>query len=781
MINIRTKMILAFLATVVICLTAAFVISLAGYRLIVFGIAASADNNNEQVSGIQYISGLISLEQQIAARTVINSDISSKEEFIKNNEQISALIDKLSINSNRKDADELKKLKVTSSQYMSTFVDKIVNGVQQSDRSELDTLLKTCKADYEALSGQEQRLKDLLGSRASTRLDNFASLLENAAAGAGKQSDAILKLSENVKTAKGNLNILAETPALDEEGNVNAEFSNRLENIKLALDAIDNDGTVLSQLSDEAADLPDKVDLAGIKSDVFFLESVNLLRQDTGKMMIDSMDILVNGGELPQTYTAALAEALRKIETLDKVSTPNDKALLNSIGTAVKALDEKLRQINGKYKLIIDVKLDKSYEELSMLYDQQMQSVSGLEASFKQYLAEDVRKSNELKSVLVWSLAGLALVSLLIGMLIALVLSRNIVKPLKSITSLLGKAESGDLTVRTSVYGRDEIGILSEKVNRVLDSRQKMVEQVASTTGDIGVLRKKLTELFHHSRDNAGKVHNSIKSVVEGTKAGGKRPKVNIDGINELAAGVGDFSAAADKVVRDGMKAIEAAITGEKSVEEAGDAIKNVTGTVREIADSINQLDESSNKIGIITNTITEIASKTNLLALNAAIEAARAGQQGKGFTVLADEIRKLAEGSNKAAGEIKALIAEIQKRIGFAVDRIGQGVSGVDEGVARITNAKENIYEITEAIKFVIESLKSAAASLQSRKIKADELIKLVEGINGSAGMSAAAGNLAETELEKQKEALRQMEEMSGRLDEISDSMNRVLEQFKL
>ena len=258
----------------------------------------------------------------------------------------------------------------------------------------------------------------------------------------------------------------------------------------------------------------------------------------------------------------------------------------------------------------------------------------------------------------------MALVSLLIGMLIALLLSRNIVKPIKNITSLLGRAESGDLTVRTSVGSRDEIGMLSEKVNRVLDSQQKMVEQVASTTGDIGILRKKLAELFHHSRDNAGKVHSSVKSAVEGIKADGKRPDINIKGINELAAGVGDFSAATDKVVKDGMKAIEAAITGEKSVEEAGDAIKNVTGTVREIADSINQLDASSNKIGIITNTITEIASKTNLLALNAAIEAARAGQQGKGFTVLADEIRKLAEGSNKAAGEIKALIAEIQKRI---------------------------------------------------------------------------------------------------------------------
>ena len=781
MINIRTKMVLAFLITVVICLAAAFVISFAGYKLIVSDIAASAVNNNEQVNVIQNISNLLNLQQQIAAQSVINSDVSSKEEFSKNNEQVSALIDKLSSNSKGEDAVELKKLKETSGQYMSLFLDKIVSGILQSDRTGLDSQLKSYKSDYEALLKQEQQLKDLLDERASSRLDSFAGMLENVAVGAGKQSAAILKLSENVKALKGNMSILAQTPALDAGGNANADFTNRLESLKLGLDAVDNDGTILSQLSDEAVDLLERIDLASVKSDIFFLESMNLLIHNTRSMMTWPMDMLVSGGELTQAYAAASEEAGKNIETLEKVVTKEDKALLESIGSAVKALNEKFVQIHENYKIVTGVKLYKSYEELTMLYEQQQQSLSALEASFRQYLAADVKESNELKIVLLWSLAVMALVSLLSGMFIAFILSRNILKPIKSITNLLGRAESGDLTVRTSVPGRDEIGMLSEKVNRVLDSQQKVVEQVASTSGDIGVLRKKLTELFHHSSDNAGKARSGVRSAIEGIKAEGKRPKANIKGINELAAEVGDFSAAADKAVRDGMKAIEAAITGEKSVEEAGDAIKNVTGTVREIADSINQLDASSNKIGIITNTITEIATKTNLLALNAAIEAARAGQQGKGFTVLADEIRKLAEGSNKAAGEIKALIAEIQKRISFAVDRIGEGVSGVDEGVVSISKARENIYDITESIKFVIESLKSAAASLQSRKFTVDEMIKLMEGMNGSSEFSSAAGEFVEAELEKQKEALRQMEEMSGRLDDISDNMNRVIERFKI
>ncbi len=781
MINIRTKLVLAFLITVVICLSAASGISFAGYKLIVSGIVASADNNNRQVDGVQEINELVGSQQQMAAKAVIASDLSSKEEFAKINEQVGALIDRLALNSGGKDADELKKLKEANKQYTALFLDGILPGILQSDRAELDSLINTAIADHEALLQQELQLQELLKSRAASRLSSFASLLENASAGAGKQSEALAKLSGNVEALKAGMEALAGIQAVDGEGNANADFVKQWESLRLGLEAINSDGTALSLLSGEAADLLDRIDLESVKSDMFFLESMNSLVHNTRSMMVCSMEALASGGELPPAFGEASEEAAKNIEVLEKVVTNKDGALLTAISSGVAALGGKLADIHERYKTISGVQLDRSYESFSTLYEQQWQSLEGLEASFKQYLAEDVEKSNELKNVLLWSLAAMTLISLLIGMLIALLLSRSILKPIRNLSVQLGRAESGDITARTSVDSRDEIGILSEKVNSVLDSRQKMVEQVASTSGDIGILRKTLAELFRHSRDNAGRIYSSVKSVMDGIKTEGKRPDINLEGITELATGVGDFSAATDRVVKDGMKAIEAAIFGEKSVEEAGDAIKNVTGTVREIAGSIHQLDESSNRIGIITNTITEIASKTNLLALNAAIEAARAGQQGKGFTVLADEIRKLAEGSNKAAGEIKALIAEIQKRIGFAVERIGEGVSGVDEGVARINKARESIYAITESIRFVLESLKTAASAVQSRKFTTDELRKLAEGVNGTSEMSAAAGELVEVELEKQKEAVRQMEEMSARLDEISENMNKVLEQFKI
>jgi len=227
------------------------------------------------------------------------------------------------------------------------------------------------------------------------------------------------------------------------------------------------------------------------------------------------------------------------------------------------------------------------------------------------------------------------------------------------------------------------------------------------------------------------------------------------------------------------MKAIEIAVNGEKSVQEAEEVIRNVTDTVKQIAASINELEDSSDKIGNITDTITEIASKTNLLALNAAIEAARAGQQGQGFTVLAEEIRKLSERSNAAAKEIRNLINEIQARIRYAVDRIGDGVAGVDEGVGKINRARNSILEMTEMIGQIVDTLRTAADAISSRQDNTAELAGTISTIEKAASQTVASGKDLDAELELQQKTLKEMEAVTEKLDEVTEALNGLLEKF--
>ena len=305
-----------------------------------------------------------------------------------------------------------------------------------------------------------------------------------------------------------------------------------------------------------------------------------------------------------------------------------------------------------------------------------------------------------------------------------------------------------------------------------------MLEQVRTTSTSIGKLRNSLVELFSHSRENTGKVSKGFRSIMDGLMA-----VIKTSG-TETAAAADDtdiIAATAGKAVEDGIKAIEIAANGERSVQEAEEVIRNVTDAVKQIAASINELEDSSGKIGNITDTITEIASKTNLLALNAAIEAARAGQQGKGFTVLAEEIRKLSERSNAAAKEIRHLISEIQERIQYAVGRIGDGAASVDVGVGKINHARNSILEMTGVIRQIVETLKATANAISSGQESTAELAGTISTIEKAANETAASGEELDAELELHQKTLKEMEAVTEKLDEVTDALNELLERFRI
>lgn len=859
MIKIRAKLILAFAATILICSAATLAVTLGGYNMMVWEIAASADSNNSRIISVREISGMVHKQYQALSSAVVGRDALPADAVEAENSKIREAVDRLASQSEDSERAELDNLKILADQFARLCKTDISKGIEKSDPTGYNALLADFSLQYDSLIQKETELKSVI----LKQIDAAASKLSKDAASIGSLSaeqiaalDELLPAAEKVlqeyksaAEANGSLLLLKDKQQIrinELETNIDALLE-EISRLKTELEVLkaqqpagytgrSSAGTAYSAGGTQPADTsaaPVSVELpaagptgtqpgssspSGISPAVYDQVLADSVRTYLDAVLASGTDIrnIVSG-----LSAAGLQEALQRLSSVNAALTltaeaygraqaglavagsPETESALNAIKSAAAELEKLGSELNSEHaalaaeaaaqcsrmeeaigslleakKGLEDNGLSESFAGASDLYDRQIELLSKLETSYKSYLADDLERSRELKNNLLITLAVISFISLFIGMFAALWLSGNILGPIRNMTNLLDKASKGDLSGRVRDRRRDELGELGEKVNVVLDGQQKMLEQVRTTSTSIGKLRNSFVELFSHSRENTGKVSKGFRSIMDGLMA-----VIKTSGTETTAAAdeTDIIAVTAGKAVEDGMKAIEIATNGERSVQEAEEVIRNVTDTVKQIAASINELEDSSGKIGNITDTITEIASKTNLLALNAAIEAARAGQQGKGFTVLAEEIRKLSERSNAAAKEIRHLISEIQERIQYAVERIGDGAASVDVGVGKINHARNSILEMTGVIRQIVETLKATANAISSGQESTAELAGTISTIEKAANETAASGEELDAELELHQKTLKEMEAVTEKLDEVTDALNELLERFRI
>jgi len=286
------------------------------------------------------------------------------------------------------------------------------------------------------------------------------------------------------------------------------------------------------------------------------------------------------------------------------------------------------------------------------------------------------------------------------------------------------KFADGDLTVNVNQDEEGEVGRLFTTFNKsVMSIRELLIS---------------LTEIVHTVASASSDISASIEQMATGSQQQNSQ-------VNEIASAVGQMSKTIIENTKNSSFASEAARTAGSKAKEGNlvvndtiNGMNRITDVVKKSADTIFALGQNSDKIGEIVQVIDDIADQTNLLALNAAIEAARAGEQGRGFAVVADEVRKLAERTTKATKEIASMIKQIQKETGIAVTSMKEGTIEVESGKKHASRSKDMLDAIVASAEQVTDVIVQVAAASEEQSSAADEISRNIDSINNVIHESA-------------------------------------------
>ena len=328
-----------------------------------------------------------------------------------------------------------------------------------------------------------------------------------------------------------------------------------------------------------------------------------------------------------------------------------------------------------------------------------------------------------------------------------------VIKPVQDGARVMDEFATGDFTGRVTADYKGEHQLIKNSINRMGESVSSIINQVkeavaatASAANEISSSTEQMAagaqEQSSQATEVAGAVEQMTKTIFETTKNTGQATEASKN---------------AGKSAKEGGHVVEETISG----------MNRIADVVRKSADTVQALGKSSDQIGEIVQVIDDIADQTNLLALNAAIEAARAGEQGRGFAVVADEVRKLAERTTKATKEIATMIKQIQKDTNGAVDSMQQGTKEVEAGKLLAEKAGTSLQEIIHGAEKVVDIVSQVAAASEEQSSAAEQISKNIESISSVTTQSASG--------------IQQIAHASEDLNRLTLNLQELIAQFKV
>jgi methyl-accepting chemotaxis protein len=482
-----------------------------------------------------------------------------------------------------------------------------------------------------------------------------------------------------------------------------------------------------------------------------------------------------------QTAVSRVKDLLDQAEKLESllVNTEKEREMVRKLLSLFKNYETNVSEF---MKVLVD--LDQQHSALTPLMESLDTEIQAAQKKASDYTKEisnsNVGALSFAISVMLWC----TIACVVLGIIVIILITRSISRPLNTIASLVGRAGDGDLTIKKADFGydgRDEMGGMVSALVSMVESQSNTMTHITSIAKDLAEGASDLSAISEETNAIMEEIKASVSQVSTLSESNGSA-------LEECNAGVEEMSAGADTVAKSATDSASFISQTTSASNNAIQKVRSVIGGMRNVdtnaqksEDKIRQLVSSVENVSSFVSVITGIADQTNLLALNAAIEAARAGEVGRGFAVVAEEVRKLAEESARAANNVNGIIQELQtgaqesitatteagSLLKSTLEQAEHALEELNGAMNQMNKANDSIQNIAAVAEEQAASSREVALAIDSVTKSSIEMVGAVSGINHATNEAAQA-----TEgVAKQAEAM----------TEHSKSMTELLSMFKL